>query len=92
MPDPQILLFDDVFGSFDRLSRAYVIGQFSELLRRLNKTVIWATHDLNEAMHVADHAVLLINGQVAQRGHLMDLMDNPVDVRVKNFMHAEHLF
>jgi osmoprotectant transport system ATP-binding protein len=92
MPDPQILLFDDVLGSFDRLSRAYVIGQFGDLLRRLNKTVVWATHDLNEAMHVADHAVLIINGLVVQRGHLMDLMDNPVDVRVKNFMHAEHLF
>ena len=92
MPDPSILLFDDVLGAFDRLSRAYVLGQLSELLRNLNKTVVWVTHDMNEALHLADHAVLMINGRLAQRGHLIDLIDNPVDVRVKNFMRAEQLF
>ena len=92
LPDPSILLFDDVLGAFDRLSRAYVLGQLSELLRNLNKTVVWVTHDLNEALHLADHAVLMINGRLAQRGHLIDLIDNPVDVRVKNFMRAEQLF
>lgn len=92
IPDPQILLFDDVLGAYDRLSRAYVLGQLADVLRGLNKTVVWVTHDLNEALHLADHAALIINGQLAQRGHLIDLIDNPVDVRVKNFMRAEQLF
>ena len=92
MADPEILLFDDVLGDFDRQSRAKALEQLSDILRLLNKTVVWVTRDLNEALNLADHAVLLLKGQVAQRGHLMDLVDNPADQRVSEFMRAERLW
>lgn len=92
MPDPQVLLFDDVLSDFDRMSRTLALAELSNTLRRLNKTVVWVTHDLNEALNLADHAVLLIDGQVAQRGHLMDLIDNPVDDDVGDFMRAQRLW
>ena len=92
MPDPQVLLFDDVLSDFDRMSRAVALTELSNTLRRLNKTVVWVTHDLDEALNLADHAVLLIDGQVAQRGHLMDLIDNPADNEVSDFMRAQRLW
>ena len=79
-------------GDFDRQSRAKALEQLSDILRLLNKTVVWVTRDLNEALNLADHAVLLLKGQVAQRGHLMDLVDNPADQRVSEFMRAERLW
>ena len=85
MPDPEILLFDDVLADFDRASRASAIGQLSEILRRLNKTVVYVTDDPDEAACVADHAVFLHKGRLGQRGHLMDLIQNPLNGYVRDF-------
>ena len=86
MPDPQILFFDDVFRDFDRESRRSAIKQLSEVLRHLNKTVVFITDDLDEAACIADHAIFLHRGRVSQRGHLMDLIQNPVNGYVKDFV------
>jgi ABC-type proline/glycine betaine transport system ATPase subunit len=86
MPDPEILLFDDVLADFDRASRASAIRQLSEVLRRLNKAVVYVTHDLDEAACIADHAVFLHQGRLNQRGHLMDLIQNPINGYVKDFV------
>lgn len=86
MPDPQVLFFDDVFRDFDRESRGPAIRQLSEVLRHLNKTVVFVTSDLDEAACVADHAVFLHRGRVSQRGHLMDLIQNPINGYVKDFV------
>jgi osmoprotectant transport system ATP-binding protein len=92
MPDPQILLFDDVLGDLDRPSRTKAMQLLPDIFRQLNKTIVWVTHDLNEALNLADHAALLLDGRVAQRGHLMDLIDNPVDQKVSDFMRADRLW
>ena len=92
MPDPQILLFDDVLGDLDRPSRAKAMQLLPDIFRQLNKTIVWVTHDLNEALNFADHAALLLDGRVAQRGHLMDLIDNPIDQRVSDFMRSDRLW
>lgn len=62
--DPPILLMDEPFGALDPLTRAEMQDMLRDLLRRLNKTVLLVTHDLDEALYLADRVVLLEQGAV----------------------------
>lgn len=62
--DPPILLMDEPFGALDPLTRAEMQDMLRELLARLRKTVLLVTHDLDEALYLADRIVLLEEGRV----------------------------
>jgi osmoprotectant transport system ATP-binding protein len=62
--DPSILLMDEPFGALDPLTRAEMQTMLRELLRRLRKTTLIVTHDLEEALYLADRVVLLEAGRV----------------------------
>jgi osmoprotectant transport system ATP-binding protein len=62
--EPKLLLMDEPFGALDPLTRAEMQDMLRELLRRLNKTVLLVTHDLDEALYLASHIVLLEAGRV----------------------------
>jgi osmoprotectant transport system ATP-binding protein len=62
--DPQILLMDEPFGALDPLTRAEMQDMLRSLLQRLNKTVLLVTHDLDEALYLADRIVLLAEGKL----------------------------
>jgi len=62
--DPSILLMDEPFGALDPVTRAELQGEFSELARRLGKTIVFVTHDLREALLLASRIVLLENGKI----------------------------
>jgi osmoprotectant transport system ATP-binding protein len=62
--EPKLLLMDEPFGALDPLTRAEMQDMLRELLRRLNKTVLLVTHDLEEALYLASHIVLLEAGKV----------------------------
>ncbi len=61
---PNILLMDEPFGALDPLTRAEMQDMLKELMRRLQKTVLLVTHDLDEALFLADRIVLLENGRL----------------------------
>jgi len=63
--DPKILLMDEPFGALDPLTRAEMQDMLRELLSRMKKTVLLVTHDLDEALYLADRIVLLKDGRVA---------------------------
>lgn len=63
--EPEILLMDEPFGALDPLTRAEMQDMLGALLRRLKKTVLLITHDLDEALLLGDHIVLLSEGRVA---------------------------
>jgi osmoprotectant transport system ATP-binding protein len=63
--DPPILLLDEPFGALDPLTRADLQREFRGLERRLGKTVVFVTHDLNEAMRLATRIALLEEGRLA---------------------------
>ena len=65
--EPKILLMDEPFGALDPLTRAEMQDMLRELLLRLKKTVVLVTHDLNEALYLASHIVLLDAGKIAAR-------------------------
>jgi osmoprotectant transport system ATP-binding protein len=61
---PKILLMDEPFGALDPLTRAEMQDMLRDLLKRLQTTVLLVTHDLDEALYLADRVVLLGNGKV----------------------------
>jgi len=63
--DPEILLMDEPFGALDPLTRDELQGQFLALQRRLNKTVVFVTHDLREALRLGSRIALLEAGMLA---------------------------
>jgi osmoprotectant transport system ATP-binding protein len=62
--EPKILLMDEPFGALDPLTRAGMQDMLRELLRRLKKTVLLVTHDLDEALYLGDRIVLLSEGKL----------------------------
>jgi len=62
--DPPILLMDEPFGALDPVTRAELQREFSTLVRRLGKTIVFVTHDLREALLLASHIVLLQDGRI----------------------------
>ena len=62
--DPPILLMDEPFGALDPVTRAELQREFRSLARRLEKTIVFVTHDLREALLLASEIVLLQSGQV----------------------------
>ena len=64
MSDPPILLMDEPFGALDPITRSEIQTMLHELLRRVRKTVVIVTHDLEEALYIADRIVFLERGSV----------------------------
>ena len=62
--DPPILLMDEPFGALDPLTRAEMQDMLRELMSRMKKTVLLVTHDLDEALYLADRIVLLADGKL----------------------------
>jgi osmoprotectant transport system ATP-binding protein len=62
--DPEVLLMDEPFGALDPITRAEMQAMLRELLARVKKTVLLVTHDLDEALYLADRVVFLQAGEV----------------------------
>lgn len=62
--DPEILLLDEPFGALDALTRASLQREFAELVNELQKTAVFVTHDLHEAMVLASRIVLMDKGRI----------------------------
>lgn len=76
-PKPDILLMDEPFSNLDRGLREKVRGETIALLRKLGTTVIFVTHDAEEALSTGDRVVLMKAGRIVQAGTPRDLYDQP---------------
>jgi len=87
--DPMVLLMDEPFGALDPLTRAEMQSMLLELLQRVRKTVLLVTHDLDEALYLADRVVFLAEGAVVVDMPPEDILgsDNPY---VKHYVSAVH--
>lgn len=84
--DPPVLLMDEPFGAVDPLQRARLQDEFLRIQREIRKTVIFVTHDLDEAIRLADTVVLMREGKVAQIATPAELLANPNDDFVRDFL------
>lgn len=81
--DPSVLLLDEPFGALDPLVRARLQQSFLEIARRLALTVVFVTHDVVEAMLVADRIAVLHEGRLAQLGTADELLARPANEYVR---------
>lgn len=84
--DPDILLMDEAFSALDPLNRREMQNELLELQRKLHKTIIFISHDLNEALRVGDRIMMMHDGDVIQVDTPEDLLDHPKNEYVKKFI------
>ncbi|MCW2943730.1 MAG: opuAA2 [Actinoallomurus sp.] len=81
-----ILLMDEAFSALDPLIRREMQDLLLDLQGRLNKTIVFITHDLNEAMRLGDRIAMLRNGRVMQIGTAEDILTDPANDYVAQFV------
>ncbi len=85
--DPNILLMDEPFGAVDPVVRRDLQQELLSLQRQFEKTVVFVTHDIDEAFHIADQVVILQDGaRIAQRGTPEEILSAPADEFVASFI------
>ena len=89
MLDPEVLLLDEPLGALDPITRSDLQTELRSIFGRLGKTVVLVTHDMGEAAYFGDEIVLMRSGRVVQRGTLSDLLDNPAESYVTDFIRAQ---
>lgn len=83
--DSTVLLMDEAFSALDPLIRKEMQQELLELQNRMKKTTIFITHDLDEALAIADRIILLKDGEIVQIGTAEDILTNPADDYVARF-------
>ncbi|AHC15512.1 ABC transporter ATP-binding protein [Salinispira pacifica] len=84
--DPHVLLMDEPFGAVDPLNRETLQDEFIRIQRKLKKTVIFVTHDLEEAVRLADYLVIMKDGEIVQADHPEAILAEPADEFVEQFL------
>ena len=89
--DPNILLMDEPFGAVDPIVRRELQDELRRLQADLGKTIVFVTHDIEEAFRIGDEVVVLRDhGLIAQRGTPREILANPADDFVRGFVGADH--
>ncbi|NLT53904.1 MAG: glycine betaine/L-proline ABC transporter ATP-binding protein [Actinomycetales bacterium] len=81
-----IMLMDEAFSALDPLIRREMQDQLIDLQQRLDKTILFITHDLNEAMRLGDHIAMMRDGRIEQIGTAEEILNNPVNNYVAEFV------
>ena len=84
--DTDILLMDEAFSALDPLIRREMQEQLLELQRTLRKTIVFITHDLNEAMFLGDRIAVMRDGRIVQIGTPEDILTDPANDYVEQFV------
>jgi osmoprotectant transport system ATP-binding protein len=88
--DPPIMLMDEPFAAVDPIVRARLQEQFLEIQRRVRKTIVFVTHDIDEAIKLGDRiAVLNVGGILEQFARPMEILREPASEFVKDFVGQE---
>jgi glycine betaine/proline transport system ATP-binding protein len=83
--DPEILIFDEPFSALDPLIRREMQDELLKLQEKLQKTMVFITHDFLEAIKMGDHIAIMKDGEVSQVGTPEEIVANPKDQYVKDF-------
>lgn len=89
--DPDILLMDEAFSALDPLIRKDMQDELLELQNKMNKTIIFITHDLDEALRIGDRIALMKDGSVVQIGTPEEILMSPANDYVERFVEDVNL-
>jgi len=84
--DPEILLMDEPFGALDPITRSSLQAELLRIQSRIRKTIVFVTHDMDEALRLADYIVVMRAGRIIQQGTPADILENPVDEFVETLV------
>jgi osmoprotectant transport system ATP-binding protein len=90
--DPSIILMDEPFGALDQITRLQLQDELLKLQQQLKKTVVFVTHDIQEAMKMGDKVALMRDGQLVQAGKPADFFTCPKEPFVTEFIGGSDFF
>ena len=89
--NPEVLLMDEPFGALDPVTRSALQQEMRRIHRLLGRTIVLVTHDIDEALGLADHLVLMDNGEVVQQGTPLSMLAAPKNAFVEVFFGRSEL-
>lgn len=89
--EPQVMLMDEPFGALDPITREQLQDELRSLQRKVNKTIIFVTHDMDEALKISDRIVIMKDGEIVQVDTPEDILRAPANEFVRNFIGEERL-
>ncbi|EOV9547132.1 ABC transporter ATP-binding protein [Cronobacter sakazakii] len=89
--DPEVLLMDEPFGALDPVTRSALQQEMRRIHQLLGRTIVLVTHDIDEALGLAEHLVLMDNGEVVQQGTPLALLTAPRNAFVRDFFGRSEL-
>ncbi len=90
--EPPIILMDEPFGALDPITRESLQDEIMSLQKKLHKTIIFVTHDMDEAIKIADIIVVMKDGVVVQAASPKELLTDPADEFVEQFIGKHRLY
>ena len=84
--DPDIILMDEPFSALDPITRSDLQDELVQLQAKLKKTIVFVTHDMDEAIKIADMICIMKDGDILQYDTPENILNNPVDEFVSNFV------
>ena len=89
--NPEVLLMDEPFGALDPVTRQALQQEMLRIHRLFGRTIVLVTHDIDEALRLADHLVLMDSGEVVQQGEPMQMLLQPKNAFVETFFGRSEL-
>jgi osmoprotectant transport system ATP-binding protein len=84
--DPELLLMDEPFGAVDPITRDALQAELSHIHRATNKTIVFVTHDIEEALRLATRIAVMDQGRIAQLGAPLEILEHPASDFVADFV------
>lgn len=83
---PPIVLMDEPFGALDPVTRDSLQEEIKKLQKKLKKTIVFVTHDMDEALRLADTIIFMNQGKIVQMASPEEMLHNPADPIIKSFL------
>ena len=86
MLNPPLLLLDEPFSALDPITKQYIHSEFEKLQRAESRAILLVTHDMEEAVKLAENIVILKDGEIVQFGKTVEIVKNPRNEYVKGLL------
>ena len=83
---PPIVLMDEPFGALDPMTRSVLQEEMKKLQKKLGKTIVFVTHDMDEALNLADKIIFMEAGRIVQIATPEEILEHPADDLIRSFM------